>query len=383
MATGLQLNIFQRLKLIKISVAIGLLISILCSYNLWAGQRWFPVCPVFSNWYISPPYDYILLGLEIILLLLLIIADKPRLFIFLILVLNLAFCLLDQNRMQPWFFIYNSFLLILFFYNWRIDNVNNYNSFFIILQLCFCAVYVYSGLQKFNPGFINDTYPWFIKPLASFVSDRQMITLGKTGYVIPFIELFIGFGLLIKPVRFIAIPLVILLHVIILLLMGPFGNNYNAVVWPWNMMMIILALLLFSGKTNERFFSISHLFKQPVFYMVMLLFWVLPAFNLVGKWETYLSFSLYSGNNHTAKLILNDDAFKRLPPYIKHYVEYEGGQYILYPKAWCLNELKTPLYPEKRVFVNVFNYVKAVSNSTDEDVKLVYIEKLKLFDKGF
>jgi hypothetical protein len=382
MATGLQLNIFQRLKLIKISVAIGLLLSILCSYNLWAGQRWYPVCPVFESWYISPPYDYILLGLEIVLLLLLIMADKTRLLIFLLLVLNLAFCLLDQNRLQPWFFIYNSFLLVLFFYNWRIDNVNNYNSFFIILQLCFCAVYVYSGLQKFNPGFINETYPWFIRPLERFVSDRQMLTLNKTGYFIPFVELFIGFGLLIKPVRFIAIPVVILLHVIILVLMGPFGNNYNSVVWPWNIMMIFLALLLFSGKTNERFFSISHLFKQPVFYLVMGLFWILPAFNLAGKWETYLSFSLYSGNNHNGKILLSDEAHDRLPLYIRHFVKYQGGQYILYPKEWCLSELKTPLYPEKRIFKHVTNYVKIISHSTDEDVKLVYIEKLKLFDKA-
>jgi hypothetical protein len=382
MATGLQLNIFHRLKLIKISVAAGLLLSILCSYNLWAGQRWYPVCPVFKDWYISPPYDYILLGLEIILILLLIIADKTRILIFLLLTLNLAFCLLDQNRLQPWFFIYNSFLLVLLFYNWRIDNVNNYNSFFIILQLCFCAVYVYSGLQKFNPGFINETYPWFIRPLEKLVSDRQMETLHKTGYVIPFIELFIGFGLLIKPLRFISIPLLIMLHVIILLLMGPLGNNYNPVVWPWNIMMIVLALLLFSGKTNERFFSVSHLFKLPVFYMVMILFWILPAFNLVGKWETYLSFSLYSGNNHTAKILLNDEAYGRLPFYVRHYVQHQGGQYILYPKDWCLSELKTPLYPEKRIFENVFENVKEISNSTDEDVKLVYIEKLKLFEKA-
>lgn len=382
MATGLQLNIFQRLKLIKVTVALGLLLSIVCSYNLWAGQRWYPVCPVFKGWYIAPPYDYILLGFEVVLIVLLIIADKTRLLIFLLLILNLAYCLLDQNRLQPWFFIYNSFLLILFFYNWRIDNVNNYNSFFIILQLCFCAVYVYSGLQKFNPGFINETYPWFIKPLEKFVSGRQMETLHKTGYVIPFIELFIGFGLLIKPLRFISIPLVILLHVIILLLMGPFGNNYNTVVWPWNIVMIILALLLFSGKTNERFFSVSHLFKMPVFYLVMILFWVLPAFNLVGKWETYLSFSLYSGNNHNARILLSDEAYNRLPFYVRHYVHHQGGQYILYPKDWCLSELKTPLYPEKRIFKNVFEFVKTISNSTGEDVKLVYIEKLKLFEKA-
>ena len=380
MATGLQLNIFQRLKLIKISVAIGLLFSMLCSYNLWAGQRWFPVCPVFKGFSISPPYDYILLGLEIILIFFLVTVSKPRFVIFLILVLNLVYVLLDQNRLQPWFFIYNSFLVVLLFYNWRIDNINNYNSFFIILQLCFGAVYVYSGLQKFNPGFINDTYPWFIKPLANFVSERQMTMLYKTGYVIPLMEIFIGFGLLVKPLRFIAIPLVILLHVIILILMGPFGNNYNSVVWPWNLMMIVLAMLLFSGKTNERFFSVSHLFKQPVFYLVIALFWILPAFNLVGKWETYLSFSLYSGNNNNAKILMCDDAYNRLPFYVRHYVHYQGGQYLLYPKEWCLYELKTPLYPEKRVFENVYNYVQVISHSTEQDVKLVYIEKLKLFD---
>jgi len=380
MATGLQLNIFHRFKLIKISVAVGLLFSMLCSYNLWAGQRWFPVCPVFKGFYISPPYDYILLVLEIILIFLLITASKPRLIIFLILLLNLVYALLDQNRLQPWFFIYNSFLVVLLFYNWRIDNINNYNSFFIILQLCFAAVYVYSGLQKFNPGFINDTYPWFVKPLANFVSERQMATVYKTGYVIPLIEIFIGFGLLVKPLRFIAIPLVIMLHLIILILMGPFGNNYNPVVWPWNIMMIVLALLLFSGKTNERFFSISHLFKQPVFYLVLLFFWILPAFNLFGKYETYLSFSLYSGNNNNGKILLSDEAYKRLPFYIRHYVHYQGGQYLLYPKEWCLYELKTPMYPEKRVFENVYNYVMVISHSTEQDVKLVYIGKLKIFE---
>jgi hypothetical protein len=30
----------------------------------------------------------------------------------------------------------------------------------------------------------------------------------------------------------------------------------------------------------------------------------------------------------------------------------------------------------------VFENVKEISNSTDEDVKLVYIEKLKLFEKA-
>jgi len=377
---GLQLKIFTRLKLIKSVLALGLLFSILFSHNLWAGQRWFPTCAFIEGFYIGPPYDYVLLGVEIVLLLLLLIAPQTRLYIFLILVLHTFWILLDQNRLQPWFFIYTAMLLVLFFYNWRIDNVNNYYSFFIILQLCLAAVYVYSGLQKLNPGFIEETYPWFIKPLKVIFSERQMIALNKTGYFIPFYEIALGILLLIKPIRYIAIPMAICLHLAIIFLMGPFGNNYNSVVWPWNIVMILLVLLLFSGKTTERYFAISHLFQVPVFYVIIIVFWVMPAFNLFNRWETYLSFSLYSGNNHNGKIILNDKAYEKLPFYIKHYVYDESDLHMLYPKSWCINELNAPMYPERRIFEKVTEYVRVLTATNPEDVKLVYIEKQKIFD---
>ena len=381
MELGFKLNIFHRLRLIKITVAVGMLLSICCCTNLWAGQRWFPVAPVFNKLYLQPPYDYVFLVLEIILLLALTISSKPRLIIFFILALNLTLILFDQNRLQPWFYLYNCILFVLFFYNWRIDNINNYHSFFIILQLCISAVYVYSGLQKINPNFVNDAYKWFIHPLSAFFSERQMLTILKTGYAVPYIEIFLGLGLLIKPLRFISVPVVIIMHISILFLMSPFGNNYNMVVWPWNLIMVVFVLLLFSGTTTDRFFSITHLFKIPVFYVVMGLFWILPTVNLRNHWETYLSFSLYSGNTHNAKILLSVNAYERLPYYIRHFVYYEGGEYALNPKLWCINELKTPLYPEKRIFERTADYVRVLTNCTDKDVKLVYIEKLKMFEE--
>ncbi len=380
MATGLQLKIFHRLRFIKITLSVGMILSILCSVNLWAGQRWMPTCPVFKNLFFPPPYDYVLLILEIALLIALIFSSKTRVILFFILFLNLGFVILDQNRLQPWFYLYNCFFLVLFFYNWRIDNINNYHSFFIILQLCICAVYIYSGFQKLNPNFVNETYSWFIKPLTELVSERQMNFLVKTGYFIPYLEIAIGIGLLIKPVRFIAITLVIVLHLAILILMGPFGNNYNAVIWPWNLIMIVLVLLLFSGNPMERRFTFSLLFKIPVFYLMMGLFWILPAFNLRNHWETYLSFSLFSGNNHNAKIILSDKAISKLPMYVRHYVYRQSDLNVLLPKLWCVGELKVPLYPEKRIFEQITERVLVLTNSSEEDVKLIYIEKIKLFE---
>ena len=378
--SGLQLSIFNRLKLIKSVVAIGLLFSILSSYNLWAGQRWLPACPIINGFEIPVPYDYALLLLEVILLFFLLTGFKTRLTIFLILVLNLVFILLDQNRLQPWFFIYNSILFILFFYNWRIDNVNNYNSFFILLQLCFSAIYFYSGLQKFNPAFINETYPSFIKPLNVFFSERQMLVLNKTGYVIPIYEMVLCFALLIKSFRFIGIPMVLILHLGTIFLMSPFGSNSNTAAWSWNFVMIGFALLLFSGKTTERFFSVSNLFQKPVFYFVFILFWIMPASNLFNKWETNLSFSFYSGNNNNGKIHLSKQAHDALPLYIRYYTSNNGGEWSLDPKTWCLQELNTPLYPEKRVFEKIQSNLVNITGTTANDVKLVYIEKQKIFE---
>ncbi|MGZ3885337.1 MAG: hypothetical protein ACXVP0_01250 [Bacteroidia bacterium] len=382
MTTGPQLSIYNRLRFVKIVTASGMLVSMLLSLNLWGGQRWLPTCPVIEGWYVQPPYDYAFIAIEAVLLLMLLFNTPwPRLIMLFVLLLNTVLVLLDQNRLQPWFYLYNTIFLVLLFYNWRIDNSNTYHSFFIILQLCISAVYVFSGLQKLNPNFVNEAYGWFIKPLSGFVSERQMAVLVKTGRIVPYVEMFIGFGLLIKPLRFLAVPLLVITHVSILLLMGPFGNNYNSVVWPWNVAMILLVLLLFSGSTMERYYSITHLFNIPVFYVVMALFWFLPASNLWNYWDTYLSFSLYSGNNHSAKIILSDKAYSRLPYYVRHYVHEEAGLHMLYPKQWCIHELNAPLYPEKRIFNRVTAYVKVLTNGSDDDVKLVYIEKLKLFEE--
>ena len=54
------MRIPQRLQLIKLTILIGIFISIVLSLNLWAGQRWFPKSPLFTDFIsIQSPYDYI------------------------------------------------------------------------------------------------------------------------------------------------------------------------------------------------------------------------------------------------------------------------------------------------------------------------------------
>lgn len=368
----------QRLQLIKWIVLIGLLVSVLLSYNLWAGQRWFPKAPLFWEYdVIKSPYDYIQL-LILLALIVINIISRNKYFLFFLVLFSVYLCADDQNRLQPWFFNYILILLVLLFYRQRVDAPNNYTSIFISLQLLVALIYIYSGLQKINSHFIDDTYSWIIEPLNSILSNRQMTLLLRLGHSVPVIEILLGLGLLIKPTRYITLPLIIMMHVIILILLGPMGKSYNSVIWPWNLTMIALNLVLYGNVERERFFDVAILFRGVSFYIVITFMLIFPFFSFQNKYDSYLSSSLYSGNTHNCKIILSDKAYQALPYYIQNFATTNANYNMLNLKRWCMTELNAPCIPEKRQFENVQQYLIVITNSSEQDVKLEFIEREKL-----
>lgn len=374
------MRITERLGLIKIVTLIGLMASVLCSLNLWAGQRWFPKVPLFDFLPgIIAPYDYMNL---FVLLALIVLAFfyRAKLPTLLVILFSVYLCMEDQNRLQPWFFNYILILVIYLFYKKRVDDPNNYTSIFISVQLLVAFVYIFSGIQKFNSAFVEDSFLWIIAPLNNILSDRQIVLISKLGYAIPYIEIFIGVGLLFRQLRFIAIPMVILMHIFILLMLGPFGRSYNYVIWPWNIIMIALNLLLFANVKQERFFDVSILFKSFSFYLVITLMLIFPIFSLNNKYDSYLSSSLYSANTHNGKLILSDNAYEKLPLYIKHFVTPDSNNNVLNFKYWAITELNVPCVPEYRVFKNVQEYIINITGAGSDEVILEFIEREKILD---
>ncbi len=372
------MRLTQRLQLIKLTVLVGLFASIILSINLWAGQRFFPKASLMNQGYgVLAPYDYLQLGVLIILIVLSFFSQKKLPSLCLIL-FSVYLCLDDQNRMQPWFYNYILILLILIFYKQRVDEPNNYTTIFISLQLLIASIYIFSGIQKMNSLFVPDTFNWMISSFDTILSKRQLNLLSKFGYIVPYFELCLGVFLLVKPLRFIVIPLVILMHISILIMLGPLGKNYNAVVWPWNITMIVLILLLFTNIKQERFFDISFLFKSLSFYIVVLLMLILPIFSLNNTYDSYLSSSLYSSNLNNAQLILSDKSYNRLPYYIRHFVTKNEDYNILNIKYWAVQELKAPCVPERRIFKSVQYYIIRLTRSDSVEVKLEFTEREKL-----
>ncbi|MES2764054.1 MAG: hypothetical protein V4677_17690 [Bacteroidota bacterium] len=374
------MRLTQRLQLIKLTVLVGLLTSVLLSHNLWAGDRWFPKTTFIQDYFGVPyPYDYIQLGV-LILLIAFSFSTQKKLPTVLLIFFCAYMCFDDQNRLQPWFYNYVLMLFVLLFYRHRVDEPNNYTTVFISLQLLVALIYVFSGIQKMNSAFVPDTFEWMISSFDKVLSKRQLGIITKFGHAIPYFELSIGVLLLVKQLRFIILPLVILMHVLILIMLGPIGKSYNSVIWPWNIIMIVLVLLLFADVKQERFFDISFLFKGLSFYIVMTLMLIFPIFSLNNQYDSYLSSSLYSSNLNDCQLILSNKAYKQLPKYIQAYCTTNEDHNVLYIKRWCADELNVPCVPEYRIFKNVQRYVIQLTQTDSKQVKFNFIEREKLIE---
>jgi hypothetical protein len=374
------MRITQRLQLIKLTVLVGLLASILLSLNLWAGERYFPKSTLIHDYFGVPaPYDYIQLGVLILLIIFSFVIQK-KLPSLLLILFSIYLCFDDQNRLQPWFYNYILILFILLFFKHRVDEPNNYTTVFISLQILVALIYIFSGIQKMNPEFVPDTFVWLVGSFDGILSPRQINLMTTFGHIVPYFELSIGILLLIKPLRYIALPLVILMHIIILFMLGPTGKDFNSVVWPWNIIMIVLVLLLFADVKPERFFDISFLFKGVTFYIVITLMLIFPIFSLKNQYDSYLSSSLYSSNLHDCQLILSDKAYHKLPFYIRHFTTTDKNHHVLNIKRWAVQELNVPCVPEYRIFKTVHWYIIKITQTDSNEVEFNFTEREKLIN---
>ena len=93
-----------------------------------------------------------------------------------------------------------------------------------------------------------------------------------------------------------------------------------------------------SGRSSGRCASVYR-------WLVVLLFGIMPGFNFVGLWDSYLSAALYSGNLIVADIYISPTVYQRLPPEIQRYCQRNGVRYQVDVDTWSLEELNVPPYP--------------------------------------
>lgn len=333
-------------------VLAGLTTALLVSPELWMTNRNFPLIPITGKFIPIPyPIDYIIYSAILVLALLLFIYYENK-FMLIALATLLGFLLIaDQMRWQN-FNMYYFFILIAFIFL-----KNEPDKLLNIIRLSLIAYMVWSGIQNFNSIYFNNIFPWLFEPFTRrFLPLSAISYFNNLGYIFPFIQIFAGIGLLFAKTRKAALWTGLSILSIIFLSLSPIGHNWNKIQLPYYLVLMMLLFFAF----YESDFKLKDIFspaKSIIHYFALVIFIVLPSFNLLGFYDNALSYNDFSGKGLYCKVYFDDEIAENLPEVLKQYTfKLQTNKNYFDVFYWSLFALKVPPYAEKRVFYALKDY---------------------------
>jgi hypothetical protein len=355
-----------RLFWLKTAVLSAFCIGLAMSSPLWIGPRTYPPAPVSS---LVPAFDRsVAIGFYLALFVLAVVARESRWFIAGFLAIIAVFCLADQTRWQPWVFQYSFLLVAVALYS--SNGVDGERRALNIARLIVAFTYIYSGLQKLNPNFVANDFPWIVQPIVNVLPSAAPLLHGF-GMAAPFVQVAFGIGLLTRRFRRVSLIAAVAMHLFILAMFGPAGLDWNNIVWPWTAAMAIFDVLLFSGAADFSWREIVSPRGDRSHAAALLLFAILPGLSFFNLWDSYLSSALYSGNLTEAQIYLSDAGKAQLPATIaSRLVRTSANTNILNLQRWAIEDLNVTPYPETRVYKAI---AKSVCGNMRDPAQLVLI----------
>jgi uncharacterized membrane protein YphA (DoxX/SURF4 family) len=368
---------------LKFAVCIGFMAGLVLSHKLWISSRSYPLTPVLSFLKpVGPWFDEAVFVTLLVLLALIVVVANPAKLIAGFVSVAVVCALFDQSRWQPWVYQYLFLLTAIGFFLANQAHSEKRDAALHTCRLIIASTYVWSGIQKINPGFVQHTFPWMIEPFIQSLPAAVKLWLHPLGFVMPFVELGTGIGLLTRKFRNFSVLVALAMHLVILASIGPWGHNYNNVVWPWNIAMGAFVILLFAQEKEASPKDVLWNGKFAFQMLVLILFGILPAFSLFNLWDGYLSSALYPGTRNAATIYMTGAVAAKLPGDVQEFVTEDApNEDELAVAAWSWGEMNVPPYPEIRIFKSIGKRVcrDAVNPS---DVKLVVQGKTTFFEPG-
>lgn len=362
---------------LKVTVVVAFCLGLLISMPLWIGPRSYPLAPALS--FLPAParlFELALFATLFALAAAILVLPRPRGLVASFLAAVVLFCVFDQTRWQPWVALYVFLLATLSLYSWRDEDAAGRRRALDIARLIMAATYFFAGVQKLNWNFIDIDFPQMMTPLTERLPALAP-PLHAFGMAAPLIEAAFGVGLLTRRFRRVSLLAALAMHGLILAMLGPLGQNWNMVVWPWTAAMAAIDIVLFADGTPiawRELFRRGHALYPA---LVVLVFGVLPFLSFVNRWDSYWSAGIYSGNVTEAMLYTSDAGRASLPPDLRRaFVPVAADTNIANVQRWAFEDLKVTPYPETRVYKAIARAVCARLADPRQFVLMVYEHRL-------
>ena len=347
----------------QVQLLWGLTVCLLMAvtWKLWIPQTEFPRIPLVGLLASVPVWiHWVVLGLLVgSCLAILVIGHNKSYQRWGLVVFLLAACLLvalDQHRLQPWFYQCLLFALVM--------TCCAPARAMPLLRALLVSVYVFSSLGKFDYQFLHTLGPQFLE------AGCQLIGISSTGWPAPLLMLVAGLfptlellgavGLLVPRLRKLAMVALVLMHLGLLLILGPLGLNHEPGVLAWNLSFIFQVLLLFGGATGSREVDSNEATDDSPravrfrYLFAAILF--LPLLEPVGFLDHWLAWGLYSPRNSRVTLEVYEPQAGLLPVAVQPFIQagrQRQGMVQVRMDLWSLKSLGVPIYPQGRFQLGV------------------------------
>ncbi|MGD9720483.1 MAG: hypothetical protein AB7O59_22015 [Pirellulales bacterium] len=275
-----------------------------------------------------------------------------------------AMIVLDTQRLQPW--AYQTMIVAL------VLALAESRAAIALLRLFVVSFYIHSAISKFDYTFLHTLGQQFLAVLAAscglVLKDWSDGTRLAAAAVFPAVELAVPLGLCFPRTRRVALAGAILLHVVLLWILGPWGLDQKLGVLLWNVSFMAQDILLFS---SVRWLG-SPLAPAPAETSAVDgpaprapralqgLVWAvvcLPLLQPSTWYDSWPSWALYAPHCERVALFVHRRALDDLNPALKPYLEQPADALdpwlALRLDRWCLEALAAPIYPQCRTQLGV------------------------------
>jgi hypothetical protein len=254
----------------------------------------------------------------------------------------------DQHRFQPWVYQYAMTLLLLA----ALPGGEGLRY----VRWWFVALYAHSGLSKLDVSFRDELGQVFLRaaigPLGFDPRGWPPAWRSAAVLAMPAAELGVAVMLAVPGLRAVGRVGAAVLHLLLILILGPLGLGHSTIVLVWNAAMLAEVWVAFgAGPEGERE---GHPWHAWLVVPVKLVFWagvLLPFGERWGCWDAWPSHALYASHVGRVSVWLHESELPEYPAGVRGHVasgQGDGPWRRLDLTGWCRGERGTPVYPQVR-----------------------------------
>lgn len=287
----------------------------------------------------------------------------------------------DQNKLQPW--VWHALLVCAYSIGTCHDRVRWRRGMVVLTA----AIYFWSAISKFDDSFATSYGQQLIEAMLGpnrVASFRMLRPEDRVFFarLLPIGELLTAVLLLVPYSRRFGCGLSIVMHLGLMLAVGPFGLNHRAGVFLWNIYFIGQNSLLWRfDKRGARFqraqteeesgtFRTRPSMQSFLPAAVLIFAAVFPALRSFRLCDNWPAWAVYASDLEFVTIYVSDAGLDRLPQRVRRFAEpptVKTGWTPIRIEQWALAECHAPIYPQDRFYVAVaLAIAKDAQLGTDE-----------------